>query len=168
MQLLAVLLGALIGSVAGGGLTWLTTRWTLRRELEHGYDKELRAERVTAYKQLWQITGAVPRYQWPGKTTRSELRELIERCHSWYFEVGGLFFSQRTKDAYFEMMNVLDAAAGRQIGDDTEIEDDVYADLFRTGEHLRLHLAADVGTGLRPQVSSAQLRPAKNPHELND
>jgi hypothetical protein len=59
VQLLVGLLGGIMGSIAGGGLTWLTTRWTLRRELEHGYDKELRAERVTAYKKLWQITGAL-------------------------------------------------------------------------------------------------------------
>jgi hypothetical protein len=167
VQLLIGLLGGLIGSIAGGGLTWLTTRWTLRRELEHSYDKELRSERVTAYKQLWQATGALPRYQWPGKTTRSELRDLMARFHSWYFEVGGLFFSQQTKDAYFDMMNALDTAAGRQIGDDTEIEDDAYANLFSVGEKLRLHLAADIGASLRPQVPSVQLRPAPNPPELN-
>ncbi|MFF3327817.1 hypothetical protein [Streptomyces sp. NPDC002889] len=166
MQLLIGLLGGIMGSVTGGFLTWLTTRWTLRRELAHSYDKELRAERVPAYKRLWQITGALPRYPWPANPTRSDLRALIEKCHSWYFEVGGLFFSQETKDAYLEMMNALDSAAGRQAGDSTEVEDDVVQGLFIVGERLRLHLAAEVGAGLRPQISSTQLRPAESPQGL--
>ena len=163
MQLLVGLLGGLIGSVAGGSLTWLTTRWTVRRQLEHSYDKELRTERAAAYRQLWQITGALPRYQWPAKATRSDLRDLIERFHRWYFEVGGLFFSCTAKSAYFQMMDALDSAAGRRAGDDTEIDDQSYEPLFQAGEQLRLCLAADIGTGLRPQISSTPLPPAVRP-----
>ncbi|MEU9785554.1 hypothetical protein AB0H92_32120 [Streptomyces phaeochromogenes] len=163
MQLLIGLIGGLMGSLVGGVLAWLTTRWTLRQELEHGYDKELRTERLTAYRKLWQLTGALPRYPWPANPTRSDLRNLIERCHSWYFEVGGLLFSQKTKDAYFEMMNSLDRAAGRQVSDDTRVVDEVFEDLFIAGERLRLHLAADIGTSLRPKVLSPQLRPAEAP-----
>jgi hypothetical protein len=163
VQLLIGILGGLMGTVVGGVLTWLTTRWKLRLELEHNYDKELRTERIVAYKQLWQITGALPRYHWPTKPTRSDLRDIIETCHSWYFEVGGLFFSQGTKDAYFTMIDKLDQAAGRQTGNKAEVDDDVLRELFIVGERLRLHLAADVGTGLRPQVSSSQLRAAEDP-----
>jgi hypothetical protein len=115
----------------------------------------------SAYKQLWQLTGALPRYHWPKNPTRSEMRELIERCHSWYFDVGGLFFSQETKDAYFTVMNALDKAAGRQAGDSTPVTEDTVQDLFVLGERLRLNMAADVGTGLRPRVPSEQLRPAE-------
>jgi hypothetical protein len=64
--------------IAGGTITWLTSRWTLQRELEQSYDKELRAERLNAYKQLWQLTEALPRYHWPKNPTRREIRELIE------------------------------------------------------------------------------------------
>jgi hypothetical protein len=165
MQLLVGLLGGVIGSIAGGSLTWASTRWTLRRQLEHSYDKELRSERLAAYRQLWQITGALPRYQWPSKASRSDLRQLMKQFHRWYFDVGGLFFSQAAKDAYFEMMNALDATAGRRIDDDTEVDDVAFLGLFRAGELLRLQLAADVGTGLQPQVASLQLRPVKSPDE---
>jgi hypothetical protein len=166
VQLLVGLLGGLIGSVTGGSLTWLTTRWTVSRELVHSYDRDLRTERITAYRQLWQITGALPRYQWPTRVTRSDLRDLIGRFHTWYFEVGGLFFSQAAKDAYFEMLNVLDSAAGRKPGDGMEINDLVFSELFNKAELLRIRLAADVGTGLRAEVTSAELRPAAAPHEL--
>lgn len=160
MQLLIGLLGGLIGSIVGGTITWLTSRWTLQRELEHSYDKELRAERLNAYKQLWQLTEALPRHHWPKNPTRSEIRELIERCHTWYFDVGGLFFSQKTKDAYFKVMNALDKVTGRKAGDNTPVTDDIVRDLFDLGERLRLNMAADVGTGLRPRVPSEQLQPA--------
>lgn len=163
VQLLVGLLGGIIGSAVGGGLTLLTTRMTLRRELEHSYDRELRMERVTAYQQLWRITGALPRYQWPSKTTRSDLRDLIERFHTWYFEAGGLFFSQPAKDAYFAMMNALDRAAGRQANDTTEVDDQEFAGLFAAAEQLRIRLAMDIGAGLEPAVISPQLRPAMSP-----
>ena len=165
MPLLVGLLGGIMGSVVGSGLTWLTTRWTLRRELEHSYDRELRAERVVVYQQLWRITGALPRYQWPAKTTRTEIRGLIERFHAWYFEVGGLFFSQQAKDAYFVMMNALDCVAGRQVDDTAEVDDQQFASLFNAAEQLRIRLAMDVGAGLGPAIISPELRPAMNPDD---
>jgi len=154
-----------MGTVAGGTLTWFTTAWTLRRELEHGYHKELRAERVTAYKQLWQMTSSLPRYAWPEYPTRSELRTLIEKFHTWYFEIGGMFFSEKSKIAYFVMMNALDGAAGRLIADDTRVDGPTYENLFNTGEQLRIELAVDIGTGLKSRVHSRRLRAAKAPPE---
>ncbi|MFF4806288.1 hypothetical protein ACFY1U_49370 [Streptomyces sp. NPDC001351] len=162
MQLWIGLLGGLIGSLVGGVLTWLTTRWKLREELEHSYDKDLRAERLMAYRKLWQETGAIPRY-WRLQPTRTDLIRLIEKCHSWYFEVGGFLFSQETKDAYFKMMDALDKAGGRQSDDDTPVTNDVLETLSVAAERLRLHLAADLGTGLRPKVASPLLLPSRAP-----
>jgi hypothetical protein len=65
--------------------------------------------------------------------------------------------------ACVDRLNALDHAAGRQVGDDTEVDDQLFAELFNAAEQLRLHLAADVGTGQRPRIPSAQLRPAKSP-----
>jgi hypothetical protein len=58
-------------------------------------------------------------------------------------------------------MNALDKVAGRQAGDNTPVTDDIVRDLFVLGEGLRLNMAADVGTGLRPRVPSEQLQPAE-------
>lgn len=165
MQILIGLLGGLMGTVVGGAVTWFTTDRTLRRKLEQSYDKELRTARIAAYKQLWQITSSLPRYAWPVNPTRSELRALIEEFHSWYFAVGGLFLSQKSKDAYFDMMNALDDAAGRRIVDDTRVDSSTYEQLFEYGESLRIELGADIGTGLQSRVPSTKLRRAKVPHE---
>ncbi|MFF5113603.1 hypothetical protein [Streptosporangium sp. NPDC000509] len=77
-----------------------------------------------------------------------------------------MFLSQDAKNAYFEMMNALDDAAGRKVGDDTAVEDHIYEAIFRTGEQLRLQLAADVGTGQQPRVISSQLRPPETPESM--
>jgi hypothetical protein len=138
----------------------LTTRWRLRTELEYGYDKELRSERVAAYRKLWPITADLPRYYWPTKPSRSDLRRLIEQCHGWYFQDGGLFLTPETKGAYLEMMDRLDEAAGREADDATHVSDAVLTSLFEATERLRIQLTNDVGAGHRPQVPSRPLPPA--------
>jgi hypothetical protein len=60
MEFLVGLLGALLGTVAGGLSTLLTSRAQLRRELEHTYDRELRTRRVEAYMTLYKRTRRLP------------------------------------------------------------------------------------------------------------
>jgi hypothetical protein len=49
MELLVGLLGAPIGTAAGGLSAFLTGRAQMRRELAYAYDRELRARRMDAY-----------------------------------------------------------------------------------------------------------------------
>jgi hypothetical protein len=69
-ELLAGLLGALVGTAAGGLAAYLTSRAQMRRELEYAYDRDLRARRVEAYVSLYRRTatsrvtgGRIPRGQ---------------------------------------------------------------------------------------------------------
>jgi hypothetical protein len=115
---------------------------------------------VTAYTKLWPITAHLPRYYWPKKPSRSDLRNLIEEFHGWYFQDGGLFLTPETKAAYLEMMDRLDEAAGREADDATPVSDAILTSLFEAAERLRVQLAIDVGAGHRPQVPSRPLPPA--------
>jgi hypothetical protein len=75
MELLVGLLGALIGTAAGGPSAFLTGRAQMRRELAYAYDRELRARRMDAYMSLYKRTGKLPRY-WPTNPKRKELRDF--------------------------------------------------------------------------------------------
>jgi hypothetical protein len=161
MEFLIGVLGGVLGAVAGGVIAWWTTKSRLRTELQYGYDKELRSERIAAYRTLWRITASLPRYWWPSKPARSDLRRVIEECHSWYFEGGGLIFSPETKTAYLNMMDRLDEAAGRAVDDSSPVPDSGLASLFDAAEHLRVQLAVDVGAGHRPELPSRPLPPAE-------
>jgi hypothetical protein len=162
MEVVIGLASGIVGATAGGLVTWWTTRSRLRTELEYGYDKELRSERVAIYRKVWAITASLPRYYWPMKPARSDLRRLIEEFHGWYFQDGGLFLTPETKAAYLTMMDRLDEAAGREDDDSTPLSDAILTSLFDAGESLRVQLANDVGAGHRPQVPSRPLPPAES------
>jgi hypothetical protein len=162
MEVVIGLASGIVGATAGGLVTWWTTRSRLRTELAYGYDKELRSERVAIYRKLWAITASLPRYYWPMKPSRSDLRRLIEEFHGWYFQDGGLFLTRETKAAYLEMMNRLDDAAGREADDVAQVSDAILTSLFEAGESLRVQLANDVGAGHRPRVPSRRLPAAKS------
>ena len=163
MEVVIGLASGIIGATAGGLVTWWTTRSRLRTELEYGYDKELRSERVAIYRKLWPITASLPRYYWPMKPSRSGLRRLIEEFHGWYFQdSGGLFLTLETKAAYLKMMDRLDEAAGREADDAAPVSDAMLTSLFEAAEGFRIQLANDVGAGHRPQVPSRPLPPAKS------
>jgi hypothetical protein len=162
-----ILVGGLVGAVVGGGLTWLTARWQLRKELEYGYDKELRAERVAVYKELWKLSERLPRYHSRGNPTGSEVEESIENFHQWFFEVGGLFLSDDARKAYFAMMNRLRVVADNR--GTARISSQDVNDLFRVGEDLRRQLVFDVGAGRPPELRTGGISPPpSHPRHDND
>ena len=88
---------AVIGLLAGGVITYMTSRAQLRVQAEHDYDVALRDLRLPHYQELFHLTGAIPREWWPSSAlTRRDVLALRERFHDWYFGegAGGLFLSQ--------------------------------------------------------------------------
>jgi hypothetical protein len=160
---------ALVGGVVGVGLggvgTWLTARWQLRKELEYGYDRELRTERVAVYKELWKLSERLPRYHSRGNPTGLDVEQTIENFHRWFFEVGGLFLSDEARTAYFAMMNGLREVAQRNRGGAAISDDDATA-LYDVGEDLRIQLAIDVGAGRAPELKPVPIK-RPPPHPLH-
>lgn len=145
------ILAGLIGALAGGLISWLTTNARLRRELELLYDRELRESRNVAYKALWILTKPVPRAWIKGEVTGAMLREVRENWHNWYYEGGGIYMSETVRDRYFDATPVLerfaDAAQGR------ELADAEYQTVYESVKALRDSLTDDIGARLEPQLT---------------
>jgi predicted ribosomally synthesized peptide with SipW-like signal peptide len=145
---------AIGGIIAGGTLTYFTSRSQLYIQAEHAYDRALRDLRIPHYQALFHLTGSIPR-QWLIVETprRPDLHKIREQLHSWYFseQAGGMFLSQEARETYFSLQNELLIIATRMTDDDQLIGEQESIVLRKTASALRHQLTADLGTAERPR-----------------
>jgi hypothetical protein len=126
---------------------YFATQWKARRDLEADYDKDLRASRIKAYCELWKLLEPLAKYSPPGPITPELSGRLAVGLRHWYFNVGGLFLSGPSRDAYFALQDALKTAADPHPTTDHGRAWDATAGLLRKrGSGLRSATAADVGT----------------------
>jgi hypothetical protein len=71
-----------------------------------------------------------------------ELSDFSEAFEAWYFgEAGGLFLSDKARDAYHSMLEVMATVAGEGSKEDQLTDEDTER-LWRGGQALRRRLAA--------------------------
>ena len=102
-ELVTTLLGAGLGLLTGVVLALVGSR----QRLEVEYDIELRKHRIEAYQALWKILEPLAYYSPPSAVTYAVARDLSQALRSWYFEVGGLFLSEGSREAYFDLQKGL-------------------------------------------------------------
>ena len=102
-EFVTTVLGAGLGLLTGVVLALLGSR----QRLEVEYDIELRKHRIEAYQALWKILEPLAYYSPPSAVTYAVARDLSQALRSWYFEVGGLFLSERSREAYFDLQKGL-------------------------------------------------------------
>jgi hypothetical protein len=95
------------GVVLTAVATLLIASWKVRDALEEAYDKELRSHRINSYLKLWAILDPFARYPRPVELTYSCLLETSTKLREWYFNEGGLFLSEATREAYFYLQDTL-------------------------------------------------------------
>src|SRR5262245_64313805 len=96
-----------VGFVLGLASAYIGLYWKVRKDLEAEYDKDLRAKRRDAYAALWKLLQPLAKYSPPPPTTAEPLKQLSAELRQWYFEVGGLYMSGKTRDAYFALQEEL-------------------------------------------------------------
>ncbi len=148
----------LLAAIIGGGLgilgTYVAAVVKFRQDLKVEYDKDLRAERIAAYRELWGLTRLFPgsEYKRVDEVTPEVLKKLLKELHEWYFMQGkGLYLSKDSTDKYrafkVALQNVLKPGQPGEILEDSEQDKDL-----RTKAHkLRESLAKDVGTRVKLQ-----------------
>jgi hypothetical protein len=155
MDALVALVGATVGALVAGVLTYLTTRSRMRLELEIANDRTLQDRRLERYQELFHLTECVPRAWRPGKEpTREQFDEFREAFHGWYFgeKAGGMYLTAQAKDIYMRLQNTLEVAAtGRP---PTE-------EMLQLASQLRHQMAEDVGTAHPPRLH--YIRPGPTP-----
>ena len=148
------IISAIAGILAGGVVTYATSRSQLRAEAENAYDRALRDMRLPHYQQLFHLTKNLPR-EFLEEPRRSDLLDFRGRFHDWYFgeQAGGMFLSQAARDAYFTLQNELQSVAGRRSADSERVGPDESASLRKKASALRHQLTTDLGTAERPRAN---------------
>lgn len=142
-----------IGVLLGAITTYLVAILKLRRELEYKYDTDLRDKRIPQYLELWKLLEDLAKYARPKQLTFDDLRILTASLRQWYFEKGGLFLSDKSRDAYFALQDKIKAVSDRDKSPQSEVDETTYEMLRKTGSALRTALTQDVGTRKAPQLS---------------
>jgi hypothetical protein len=88
------------------------------REIQRDYDKDLRTRRLAAYEELWRKFEPLAVYAPSESITYERVRELGRDLRGWYFNIGGLLFTQRARDAYFLVQDAIDQIARLPGSDD--------------------------------------------------
>jgi hypothetical protein len=157
---------AVIGAVAGGAVTYFSSRSQLRIEAEHSYDRALRDLRLEHYQALFHLTRNIPR-EWitVELPTRSDVVRLREQFHDWYFDetAGGMFLSQEAREAYFALQNDLESIQARLTVGSEPVSDRDSVGLRQRASALRHQLATDLGTAERPRRSWTAPRSVASP-----
>ncbi|MBL7780628.1 MAG: hypothetical protein JNM22_05370 [Saprospiraceae bacterium] len=144
----------LIGSVAGVMLkNWFDYKLMVYEELWK--------KRFDAYRQVFQISSALPLYPEPARLNHEDMKTVSEELRDWYFEGGGLLLSSVTRDIYFEVQEsiqiVLKNSAPEKFVSDTD-----YTAVRKNFSRLRTEFSNDLMSRRRVKMLSPLSRSSGN------
>ena len=104
METWIALISVVVGAIAGTATTLITTRNRVDLEQRAEFDHELRNLRLPHYQSLHAISERLPR-EWRDQLTRTDLLDLRQTFHEWYFGAGagGMFLTEKSRDVYFTL-----------------------------------------------------------------
>ena len=147
-------LGAVLGLATGALLALLASR----KRLEVEYDIELRKHRIEAYQALWKILEPLAYYSPPSAVTYAVASGLSQALRSWYFEVGGLFLSEESREAYFDLQKGLGGVIKEPLDDDhVPLGSQRFERLRAIASKLRTASTQDVATRVKPKHTAPVL-----------
>ena len=150
-ELATTVLGAGLGLVSGALLAVLASR----KRLEVEYDIELRKHRIEAYQDLWKILEPLAYFSPPSVVTYAVARDLSKALRSWYFEVGGIFLSDATRDAYFDLQKKLGGVIKEPLENDhLPVGLQRFERLRAIASKLRTMSTQDVATRVKPKPTA--------------
>jgi hypothetical protein len=153
---LAVALVGLAGTILTAIVTARATAAKVRSDLEAEYDIALRGERLAAYRELWKMLQPLAKYFRAEPLTYRRLEQLGIALRGWYFDTGGLFLTDRSRDQYFRLLEGLrDELSLRRGEPEAELELRVFAELRERGSALRASLVEEVRTRRPSALESA-------------
>lgn len=110
-------------------------------------DSEIRKLRTAAYLELWKLLKALARYDLPQPLSVVVLNDLTVAMRNWYFDSGGLFLSENSREPYFELKELIRQMIGQprqQV--DAALSNDEVGQIMAAASKLRASLARDLGT----------------------
>ena len=157
MNSLEVVITSVLAAMGGAALVvaglaaWLGSVWKDRIDRHESMivqiDVDLRARRITVYEALWKKMKVLPKWPRDESVTYERLRQFSEELRTWYFETGGIYLSEYSREEYGalqdELQRVLESGrTGRLV---SEPQDEY--ELVRVRCHeLRNRLAEDIAS----------------------
>jgi hypothetical protein len=132
-----------IGVAFGGATAYIQGALSARAKS----GEELRERRMEAYPPVWRETSALSRYP-AADVTWADLKELHLAFRDWYFTTGGLFLSERSRDRYGEVQELLGAYLHKHRQDDPaeRVARDDYEGIAETCSVFRTAMTEDLAT----------------------
>jgi hypothetical protein len=143
------LVSGLIGLVVSAIGTYLGIHWKIRKDLEAKYDDSLRGLRLEAYRELWQVTKPLAAFARVDNPSRDDLEALSVALRDWYFDKGGLYLSEETRDACIALQRAVRVVVASDRWEDPSVErvdDTTFDHLREIASRLRSRMTYDVGT----------------------
>lgn len=140
---------AVISGVAGLATSYVGIQWKIKKDLEAKFDASLRSLRLQAYPPLWGLLKPLALFGRDGYPDRTDLVALSESLRDWYFDQGGLYLSEKSRDAYFRLQRAIRMLAGSAKWNEESLQDldaDTFEHLRRIASRLRTMMTLDVGT----------------------
>ncbi|MGH7230562.1 MAG: hypothetical protein ACREJU_04290 [Nitrospiraceae bacterium] len=77
----------------------------VEQDLRIEYDKDLHRRRIEAYMGLLSFLEPLAKYPFPESLPYERLKILSVSLKQWYFRVGGLLMTEKTREAYFDLQD---------------------------------------------------------------
>ncbi|MBI1259675.1 MAG: hypothetical protein GC204_19585 [Chloroflexi bacterium] len=147
----------IIGAIVGGIISFLLAERKFQQELLGRLDESTSKDRMEAYKILWGLTGLLPRFPPSETVTYADLKRLSNKFRAWYFGEGGIYLTETSKKAYFDVQELLLKLANDHEAQQTQMtildsaqETGDYWTVYNYLRTLRNHLTEDVRSRQRP------------------
>jgi len=114
-----------------------------RKQLEFSADIDihLRDIRISVYTELWKKTELLPKWPRSPNVTYEKLTEFSNGLMDWYFQGGGMYLSEDTRDSYNDLQETISITVQGRSGN---ITDDNYDRIRSKCSVLRTEITNDI------------------------
>jgi hypothetical protein len=130
-----------LGIAFGGATAYIQGALSARSKA----GEELRERRLEAYPTIWQETASISRYP-STELTWADVKALHLAFRRWYFTSGGMFLSERSRDRYGDVQELLGAYLAGEDDEARLVELADYETLAETCSAFRTAMTEDLAT----------------------
>lgn len=145
--LISLLSGFISGAITAV-ITYLATRSKAVLDLTIELDKDLRNERMTAYKELWPELKQIAKYAADEPLSYQIIKDTSVKMRDWYFRGGGIYLSAQSRGPYFDLKKEMQKIIDKK----ESLDDNAILRVHDYATALRASLSDDVGTRRKPFI----------------
>jgi hypothetical protein len=124
----------------------LANRQKFREDLQAKYDSNIHDQRTQYYALLWKKLDVLAKFAPPAAVTARRLDELSKTLREWFFDTGGLYLSDHSRQAYLDLQTAMVECVQEQKIPDQEISGDSLKQIQDKATALRAYLSKDIGS----------------------